>query len=325
MKNSAKKIMCSLLAATTAFSFVACSTEIAESAFDSKLPWHASDSSYEKLDYTVAVYNTEKGESEDKRVIIADGTLSFTLEEGKQNGYTMLYMDFSVTYRNEELAGADKNKTDKITSTVYFEPNSLAASAMQKTVNLADREGKKNLSYAVTADYFDTHRALFKYTKQDGAKEKTRRLPRNAVHDNEMLFFLARAQGISKSSSTNFKMLNLYDTFNTGELAEYRISVTGSSERKVNIGDFVKDFGIQAVTEEGVTAYPVTCITTTLAINAEKHGPSYTVLYAKDAFKQGAEEHKKIPIKMDYSSYQGSNPYRHTSYTLSACSFAKAE
>ncbi|MDE6201833.1 MAG: hypothetical protein K2M47_08195 [Clostridiales bacterium] len=325
MKNNAKRYLCAALAATTAFSFVACSTETAESAFDSPLPWHVSDSSYEKLEYSVAIYNTQKSEKEDEREKIADGTMTFTLEEGKDQGYTMLGMSFTVTYLNTDAAGDDAGLTDKIESTVYFEPNSLAAKSMEKTVTLADRKDTKNLSYKINADYFGTHKATFQYFKQEGAKEKTRSLPRDACRDNEMMFFAARAQTLSKSSSTNFKMINLYDSFNTGKTAEYRITVTGSSERKLDIGEWVSEYGIQAVTDEksGKTTYPITCYTTTLQINDEKHGPAYTVLYAKDSFTVGSAEHKKLPIKIDYSAYTGSKPYRLTSYTLTSCSFSK--
>lgn len=325
MKNNAKKFLCAALAATTAFSFVACSTETAESAFDSPLPWHVSDASYEKLEYNVAIYNTQKSEKEGEREKIADGTMTFTLEEGKEQGYTMLGMNFTVTYLKTDSAGADAGLTDKIESTVFFEPNSLAAKSAYKKVDLADRKDQKNLSYEINADYFGTHKATFKYFKQDGAKEKTRKLPHDTCRDNEMMFFAARAQKLSKSSSTNFKMINLYDSFNTGKTVEYRITVTGSSERKLDIGDWVQNYGIKAVTDEksGKTTYPVTCYTTSLMINDEKHGPSYSVMYAKDAFTVGSAEHKKLPVKIDYSSYTGSNPYRLTTYTLTSCSFSK--
>ena len=325
MKNSAKKFMCSVIAATAAFPLVACSTETPESAFDSPLPWHVSDASYEKLDYTVAVYNTENGAADDKRVQIGEGVLSFTLEEGKQNGYTLLGMDFSVTYYSADAAGKDKGLTDTITSSVYFEPNSLTASSMQKDVNLADREDETNLSYSISADYFNAHEATFLYTKQKDAAKQTLSLPRNAVRDNEMLFFLARAQAIGAGSGSNFKMVNLYDSFIAGKVQEYRMGVSGVAERKTVIGDFVKDFGIEQVTENDKTAYPVNCVSVSIAISGEKHGPSYSVLYATGPFVQGEQKHNKIPISIEYSSYIGANPYRLTTYTLSACSFTKAE
>lgn len=325
MKNNAKRFLCAALAAATAFSFVACSTEPAESSFDNPLPWHVSDASYEKLEYSVAVYNTQKSEKENEREKIADGTMTFTLEESAAQGYTKLDMSFSVTYLKSDAAGIDAGCTDRIDSTVYFEPNSLAAKSMDKTVKLADRKDTENLSYEIHADYFDTHKATFKYLYLDNAKVTTRSLPHDTCRDNEMMFFVARAQSISKESSTNFKMVNLYDSFNNGETAEYRMAVNGSSERKMDLGDWVKEFGIKAETDEksGKTTYPVTCITTTIAISAEKSGPSYTVLYAKDPFTVGAAEHKKLPVKIDYGSYTGNKPTRLTSYTLSACSFAK--
>ncbi|MDE5593233.1 MAG: hypothetical protein K2I75_04795 [Clostridiales bacterium] len=325
MKNNAKRFLCAALAATTAFSFAACSTEAAESSFDSPLPWHVSDSSYEKLGYDVAIYNTQKSEAEGERVEIAKGTMIFTLEEGADQGYTKLDMSFAVTYLNVDEAGIDAGLTDTIESTVLFEPNSLAAKSMHKKVTLADRKDTKNLSYEIDADYFGTHKATFKYFKQDGAEQKTHTLPNDTCRDNEMAFFLARAQAISGESSTNFKMVNLYDTFNSGKTTEYRMVVNGNSERTMDLGEWVKDYGIEAVTDEsnGKTTYPVTCITTTIGINDEKHGPSYTVLYAKNAFKVGSTEHKKLPIKITYGSYNGSNPYRLTSYTLTSCSFTK--
>lgn len=316
--------MCAALACAMAMPLAACSTETPESGFDGTLPWHAAAVSYEKLDYSVTVYNTEKGETEAKREKIADGTLTFTLDEGAELGYTTLDMSFTVKYDNSELAGDDTGLTDKITSKVVFEANSLAAKSMTKTVELSDRKNKTNLSYTITADYFESHKATFRYTKQDGAKEKTLSLPRNAARDNEMMFFVARAQGISADSSTNFKMINLFDSFLADEIAEYRISVTGSALRTVDLGEWVKDFGIKASEKEDTPiAYPVNCYNTRLTINAEKHGPSYSVLYAKDSFTQGEAEHKKLPVKIDYSSFNGSKPYRHTEYKLSACSFAK--
>lgn len=333
MKNNAKKLLCVTLAAVSAISLAACNSETAESSFDNPLPWHTAVASYEKLDYTVAVYNTVKSTDEKKREKIADGTMTFVLDEGAISGYTSIDMSFTVTYLNTEAAGADAGLTDEITSHVEFEPNSLAAKSMEKEVKLADRKDKTNNSYKITADYFGTKKATLLYTKKDGAKQKTRSLPKDASRDNEMMYFLARAQGIKSGDSTNFKMINVFDSFIQNETAEYRMVVSCTSTRKLDLGDWVKDFGIQQVKDEkdGTVAYPVNCFSTTLTINDDHHGPSYNVLYAKDAFVENPEEqdeekqlkHKKLPIKIDYSSYQNSKPYRHTEYKLSAVSFAK--
>lgn len=327
MKNITKKLLSISLVAATTLSLTACSQEVAESAFDDPLPWHATTMSYEKLEYGVAVYNTQNGDSSADRIKIADGKLEFILDESLpyngEYGYTTLTLDFTVKYDNTEHAGVDAGLTDNIRSRVVFEPNSLSANYMEKTVTLADRKDKTNLSYQIKADYFGTHSATISYFKQTDAPESTLDLPGNACHDNEMMFYMARAQQISGSSSTNFKMVNLFDSFNNQSLTEYRMVVTGSSEQKIDIGSWVKDYGIAAVGDGDDSIYPVNCYTTSIAISDEKHGPSYSVLYSKDDFTSGDIAHKKLPVQIDYSTYDGAKPYRRTSYTLTACSFTK--
>ncbi|MDE6401089.1 MAG: hypothetical protein K2L54_00575 [Clostridiales bacterium] len=329
MKLAIKKKMCIAMSAVTAFALCGCNTETAESTFDKTLPWHdsvelAPTGSYELLNYSAAIYDTSKGVADDKRVKIADGSMSFELKES--TSYTSLEMNFSVTY-NDDAPEADKGKTDTIHSIVEFEANSLAAKRSEKTVTLADREGKQNLSYKINADYFDEHKATYILTAQDGAKEKTHSLPKNTCRDNEMMFYIARAQNLATNASNNFKMVNLFDTFNLGNLAEYRMAVAcGESKQKIEIGDWVKEYGGEAVTDEstGVTTYPISCFYTTISINDENHGPPYVVHYAETPFKSGGKEHKKIPIRISYSQYTGSSVSRVTEYNLTSCSFDKA-
>ncbi|MBD5132380.1 MAG: hypothetical protein HDT28_07340 [Clostridiales bacterium] len=331
MNKSIKSKLCIFLAASTALSLVACSTETPESDFDNPLPWHdnASTGSYEKLDYAVKIYDTTTSTAEDARTQIADGTLTYTLTESLSDysTYITVNMSMSVTYFQDAPA-PDAGLTDTITSTVEFASNSLAVRRMEKTVDLADRADTANLSYNVTANYFnehDEHVATFHYTKQENAEEQTMALPTDVCRDNEMMFYCARAQAIGNNSSTNFKMVNLFDSFNNNKLTEYRISVSGGETHTMNIGDWVKDYGVEAVTDEqtGEVSYPVSCTYTSMIINDEKHGPPYVVLYSDKAFTSGGYSHKKIPVRIEYSQYTGNSPYRHTEYTLTACDFQK--
>lgn len=327
MKLYAKKALAVLTATVTAFAACACSDEIAESSFDNPLPWHdsvelAPTGSYEQLVYAVDVYDTTKGASDVKRVFIGNGEMSFTLQEFA-SGYTTLDMTFTVTY-DQNAPEPDAGLTDTIYSSVDFETNSLSARRMTKTVNLADRKDKQNDSYEITADYFGTHKATYKQTKIEDAKERVKSLPKDACRDNEMMFFLARAQKIGKNTSTNFKMVNVFDTFVKGKLTEYTMAVSsGEKKVKVDIGNFVQDFGVEAVTDEktGEVSYPISCFNTSISINAERHGPPYSVLYTEKPFVINGKEHKKIPIKISYNEYKGSSPYRMTEYTLTSCSF----
>ena len=126
------------MSVVAALSLCACNTETAETTFDKTMPWHdsvelAPTGSYERLDYSVAIYDTTKGVADDKRIVIAEGEMSFELKESVS--YTSLAMDFAVTY-NDAAPEADRGKTDRIQSEVEFESNSLAAKRSEKTVTL---------------------------------------------------------------------------------------------------------------------------------------------------------------------------------------------
>ena len=327
MKKSANRILCAALAAVSALSLTACGTETPESDFDDPLPWHSSADSYEKLEYDVAVYDTSKGSSAEKRIKIADGIMSMTIDENAVPGYTTLDTSFTVTYVADDIAGSDKGLTDTVTSRVEFEAKSLATKSMEKTVDLADRDGQTNLSYKLTADYFGSHKATYKRFKQQDAKEKTMSLPKNSCRDNEMMLLLARAQNIKSDTSTMFKMVNLFDSFLTGELAQYTMTTSVTSTKKTDIGDWVKDFGIEAETDEKTQAtnYPVKCMNAAISISADRHGPAYYVCYSAVPFKQNETEHKKLPIQIEYSQYSDNKISRHTVYTLKSAAFSKQQ
>ncbi len=331
MNKNVKTNLCVALCAVTALSACACSTAQPESTFDSPRPWQddikvALDGSYEKLDYAVAVYDTTGGATDDKRVKIADGKMTFALSEPVSGDFTTLEMSFSVTYAADAPA-PDAGLTDTIVSRVLFSTNSLAAKEMQKTVTLADRDGVQNLSYELTADYFGTHEATFRYIASDEAA-RTLALKEDTCHDNEMLFFLARAQTLAPEGTTMFRTVNIFDSFYNGKLTEYTMLATNSAELvSLDIGDWVKDFGIEAVTDEqsGETTYPVPCYNTSVGINAERHGPPYVVNYAEKPFVRGEKSHAKLPIRIGYSQYENSRAFRYTEYTLTACSFDRAK
>lgn len=319
MKKIFKKTVLLSACAISALSLTACNMETPESSFVSPLPW----ASYEKLCYDVQIFDTTASEAEDKRVLIAGGELTFTLD-GSQNGsFTALDMDWQVTYLDIENAGDDRGKTDTITSSVEFETNSLAAKTMTKSVNLQDRKDTQNLSYTVSADYFGTHEAKFKYSS-DG-EERTMALPQNICRDNEMMFYLARAVSHSEKSADNFRMLNLFDCFNAGEFTEYRMVLTEGADRLVDIGDWVKDYGVEAVTDEksGKVSYPVKTKLSTISINATNRGPAYNVLFSVDPFVKNEKSHAKVPIEINYSVYRSANPARYIKYTLNSCEFEK--
>ncbi len=311
--------------------------------FDTDRPWHDGAASYEKLDYSVAVYDTSNGASDDKRILIADGALSYVLQENTRAAgaaiFSELGMDFSVTY-NAQAAEANRGKTDTITSKVEFHNDSLASSKMTKTVTLADRDGAKNNSYTVSADYFGEHKA----TRDMNGKTKTMNIPQSTFCDNEMMIYLARATKIGKGSKTNFYLCNIFDSFLSGELTNYTMLASADDEFKnVKLGKWIeplvvteeeKDDGKdEEKNEEQETTqadepvsdfYELPCYRVNINISADKHGPPYCVYYSSKDIKSDGKTHKKVPVKITYAEYTGTHQVRITEYTLTSLAFEKA-
>lgn len=325
MNTKSKSKIFSIGLAVASVALCGCKNPITES-FEATRPWHDTGASYEKLVYDVNIYDVRDGSEEDKRKVIAQGGLVYELtEQTRVDGsinYSRLRSDFSVTY-NDDASEADRGLTDRITNSVEFQSDSLITSHMQKSVELADRDGATNNSYSIEADYFGTHKATLTMTGKDDAQPQTMTIPNNTYRDNEMMYYLARATAINKGATTNFNMTNIFDSFIKGEFTVYGMTASAGSETAtVDIGDWVKDYGVEAVTdEEQNTSYPVPCYYVTIMINEAKHGPPHYVYYSEKPFTDGGKEHKKIPVKIFYYEYNGSKASKMTEFVLTSCSF----
>lgn len=329
-----KKSICIVAATAMAFSMSACTTQSITVSFDQERPWHDGASSYEQLNYTVAVYDTTNGTADDKRVLIADGTTSYTLEENtRQNGstwYSTLNTDFTLTY-NDKASETDKGKTDTVTSSVEFNNDSLSASKMQKTVTLAERTGVENLSYSLTSDYFNaTASQTFK------GKDSSLSLNHGTHYDNEMIFHLARATALDKGSGTYFYLTNVFDSFLNGSSTTYTMYVScNEAFSDIAVGDWIQPLVVEEEEEntddetqtqdetDEQTPYTVPCYKASVSINAEKSGQPYVVYYSSKAIKSNDKTHKKVPLKITYAEYSGTTQTRITEYTLSSVVFEK--
>ena len=340
-KLIARRISAALVALSlSSVALIGCASGPVESEFDSPRPWAdgSSSGSYEKLDYAVTVYDETNGTEEGDRVAIADGKLTFKIDMLPLivNEYTKFSTELSYTFRDN--AGADAGLTDRMTSYVEFTTESLYANIMNKTVLLADREGTDNLSYTVTADYMTERKATYQALDGNGEPKKVQNangelvenkreidLPSNARRDNEMMFMLARAQKIAPESATTFLATNVFETFARNEFTEFSMRVqTGKDTVTMYPGEWVKDFGVEAVTDDsGNTSYPVACFTTSIGINDTHAGPPYTVLFTQNPFVSGGKSHSKIPLRIGYRQYKQGKAYRYAEYMLTGCSFTK--
>ncbi len=319
--------MTAALASAAAFALSGCATPVTVS-FEDERPWHSGEYSYEMLSYDVNIYDASNGTEADKRVKIASGSLSYTLDETRPEdsaiAYTVLDADFSVTY-NDSAPDADKGKTDTIKSTTEFQTDSLVTKKMNKTVSLAARDGKDDLSYTLEADYFGAQKATRVMTATGEKSDLD--IPNGSYYDNETMFFLARATVIGKNVTTNFYMTSLFDCFVSNKFEALPMIARGAADSvSVDVGDWVSAFGVaQATADDGTVSYPVSCLNVTVMKNVKKSGPAYTVYYSENAFTQNEKKHAKIPVKIEYSEYSGSKVKRVTEYTLNGCSFERPQ
>ena len=319
-----RKVAALLALALGACSLCGCTQETPVT-LDSPSPWHDGSNSYERLVYDVTIYNG----TGDDREALANGSLAFTLEESAGGaasfGYSTVDMSFSVTY-TDKAAESERGLTDTVTSHVEFLTDSLHASKSTKTVAVAKREGVANLSYTIDADYMDKHSATVVMTGGEEPATNTVSIPSGTFYDNEMMFYLARATKLAAGGSNTFKMVNLFDSYNTGKFTNYNMVASAEENIKsIDIGDWVKYYGAEPVTDDETleTTYPIPCYYTSVYINDTRHGPPHYVYYSEKPFVSDGKTHNKVPVFMHYSEYYGSLLSRYTEYKLTSCSFTK--
>lgn len=355
MKSSVKKLTAVFTALTAATALVACSSEPTMSAFQNPRPWQASEgeAAYESLGYSVAVYDTKKGATDDKRVLIADGTLGYVLSYSKQDargGEATLDMKFNVVY-NDKAPENDVGATDSITSKTLFRTDSLEALSMQKTVTLGARKNEdesKNKSYSIDADY-----SKGKATREMYGKTQTLKNLDEKCWDNELMFYLARATGIKKGSTTNFYMTNLFDCFEKKEYTQLTMVAAAKDKlAQLEFDPWIKDYVITKEQEEAekeeadngeaaqaktvendgegaddaeASAYTLPCFCVEIAMSVDERGPSHFVYYSERPMEEGGLRHKKVPVKITYAVYQGGKVALQYEYTLTSLSFTRPQ
>ena len=327
MKASIKRKLAALTAVATVFALCGCNQEVAV-VLDTPSPWHDGNGAYEKLVYSVAIYDGGSGE---ERKTLATGELVFELTETTGGAYETSTLDtrYTVTY-TQDADEIERGLTDTVTSSVVFMTDSLHASSSQKTVSLAKRADKLDLSYTVTAEYMgeNAHKATVTMTGYDEPTSTEISIPSGTFYDNEMMYYLARSTKLAANSAQSFRMVNLFDSQNTGKFTNYNMLASVKQDlAKIDVGDWVKDFGVEAVTDEetGAVSYPVSCYETGIYINDSKHGPEHYAFYSEKPFTSNGKAHNKIPVLMHYSEYSTSVLTRYTEYKLVSCSFDKAQ
>lgn len=332
MNKSLLSKFAAIAAAGATLTLCACSGATPMSEFKRPLPWQGNvitgtgdDASetpavggYEQLGYTVAIYDMTGDKHE-----IAKGEMTCTTDTPSSGNTASYAMNFTVTYADDEKAGADRGLTDTINSSLTFDIRTLHTMQMKKEAKFAERKDKTDMSYVLDADYFGKKQATATIPAL-GATDKKMSVPGNTF-DNEMMLHFARATSIGKNTSTRFEMTNIFDSYVGGTAATYTMVATGAENSEtLHLGDWVKDFGVEKKeSDDGKVTYPVICYNVQIGIDADRHGPAYYVSYTEKPFVSGNLSHAKIPVKITYSQYIGTTMYRMHEYTLNSVSFVR--
>lgn len=317
-----KKLLSLFLCIITLLSAVGCAAQEEALAVDASCFGNSANpaSRYEKCVYTVEKVNAQTNEK------IADGTLTYIFDYDHTSEsnivYSSLTADFSITYL-DSAPEADRGKTDTITSKTVFLASALTPSYSQKTVTLADREGKVNESYFLTTDYTNATSTL-DWTACDRA-DSTLSLSAKSmseVYDNETLYYVLRSFNNMKSSGSAhyFKVASLVDCHKAGKFEPTSIKFSTNAE------GYEEALTFPALSPYLDEAGSLMAITATVSIDDSLTGPPIEIKFSATPFKTGeSTSTEKVMVSLRTTEYDVMAQKKAfvTTYTIASYSTVK--
>lgn len=317
MKRKSFTLTAAVLAVVIALMFGGCGPT-ASAVLDAPMPWDM-PTLYEHLEFKTEKWlmTAEEGVSV-KDKLLAEGVLSFTLQE-HENNQAKLTMTTTLGYNGEEANGLDKNKTDSAESEVIFSKTNLLPVSSKKTVIQETRTGKENNSYTLSVSYAD-NASTFQWTKRDGEPLSGAVNASGQVFDNEQLFFAIRAfAAVVEKGGQSFLLYTPADAFiyNRGGVRTMRMS-TASEKSKMSLDKYVgeKSYGLEK-NEGGY--YETECFPVAVSLDEDKSGPPINVYFSAVPFviSPNISTHK-VPVQIVEASYGTAlNRTVNTFYSLS--------
>ena len=337
-----KKIAAFLLAVAL-LGLTACGgTVVHQPDLEETKPWDTT-TKYEKSVYKIERFKMKR---EGKNTVpdgdpIATGTYTTEIEITSADE-TKVKNSFSLTYADDERAGADRGKTDTIESECVFGTIGAYPSYSYRNAVLAPRDGEsKNNSHTITANYKNEEKdGLAGLTSKIAwhGEEKTIRLKSGGqVYDNEQLFYMLRAFKKTKpEGSESFRLSNLFDAHNAGAYSAYNMSFSVAKEKEtLFVDESFTRFSTQTQNDKGETLESigsdgnghakVECVKGTLSINATNPGPPETVYISNVPFRiDDNNKTSKVIMKIVRKQYSGAEETYNIVYTLESYTTQKA-
>lgn len=318
-----KKLFAIVLSIITLFSVVGCSAPEEALAVDTSCWGNPANPSarYEKCVYKVEKVNAVTNQT------VATGTLTYTVDydhTAAENNlvYSSLTADFTITY-TDEAAELDRGKTDTVFSKTVFLASALTPAYSEKTVTLANREGKTNESYLIKTDYAAATSTL-DWTACD-KPDSTLSFSGESlseVYDNETLYYTLRAFNHMKSSGSvhYFKVASMLDCHLKGKFEPTSIKFSTNAEGYE-----------EALTLPALSAYldeagSLMAITATVSVDDSLSGPPIEVKYSATPFKTGESSSTgKVMVSLCTTEYDITTQEKAfvTKYTLDGYSVVK--
>lgn len=281
-----------------------------------ELPWRATAKSAND-EYTVYDVTKYYGGDLKKPLTTSDSLLSFHVSVAvNETSDLMCTLDttLKMVYNDDELNGANKGKTDVITSKAIFRADDLTAVYTQKTANL---QTTPSLNYSFEADY-----AAGKATM--GEKEIS--IPKGTYYDNEYLYYYVRAlKSLGENMNETLHIVNWYESFLANELKTYSLT-TSSAPNSVEMSDFIAGL----YDGDNVSDGKIKCTVVQLNVAAKKGSGTGSPLTFAYAIGNASTQNNSLNIKSTFRKallrfetveyFMNGNVKAATEYTLKSIS-----
>lgn len=349
-----KKILAFLLAVTL-LGLTACSSGVVHQAdLDETKPWETS-SKYEKSVFTVERYKMKRS---GKNTVtdgdpIAVGTyvteieiLPATADSDSRDTQTKVKNSFTLTYADDERAGANRGLTDTIESECVFSTIGAIPAWSYRKATLAPREGEsRNDSHTIFANYKTSETdingtTVAGMTSQISWHDTQSTLTISTsgqVFDNEQLYYMLRAfKNTAAEGSETFQLSNLFDAHNAGSYSVYNMSLSIAEEKEtLFVDESFTQFSTQSQNDKGETLESIAsdgnghakveCIKGSVGINATNSGPADTVYFSNVPFRiDDNNKTNKVIMKIIRKQYSGAEETYNILYTLQSYTTTKA-
>lgn len=332
-----KKII-SLLLCVSLLGLTACSNQVVHTAdMDEVKPWDTV-TKYERCEYKVERYRMKRS----GKATVTDGDPiavgSYVTTVKINDDSTRVTNQFTLTYAEDDRAGASQGLTDTTESDCEFASTGGFPTYSYRKTTLAPRAGEqRNNSYEIFANYrttpFEVHgrsidanvTKMLWHDTESSLSIQTE----GQVFDNEQLYYMLRAfKNIRTEGSERFSLSTLFDAHNNGAFSTHSMSL--SIDKAAEVLDLDESFTrfstqtqndrgetIESIASDGQGHAKLRCLKGTLSVSSTNPGPAFIIYFSDVPFR--INEHnstKKVIARIVTKEFTAAEETYNMIYTL---------